>query len=131
MTLPDMCGVLLRLRTYPIVILVNVEKAFLQIGIQQKERDVTRFLWFHDPQQPDQVEGNIDIYRFCCVPFGIVCSLFLLEGTLKFHLKSENSSVANKLLRICLSIMLPYEPTQLMKPTNYLQSLRTSLERCQ
>jgi len=42
-SLPDLCGVLLRLRTYPIVILSDVEKAFLQIGIQHTERDVTRF----------------------------------------------------------------------------------------
>ena len=74
-----MCGVLLRQRTYPIVILADVEKAFLQIGIQQEERDVTRFLWFRDPEHPDKLEGNIDIYRFCRVPFGIVCSPFLLE----------------------------------------------------
>ena len=41
-TLPDLCGVLLRLRTYVIVILADVEKAFLQIGIQKQDRDVTR-----------------------------------------------------------------------------------------
>jgi len=97
-TLPDLCGILLRLRTYPIVILADVERAFLQIGIQQKERDVTRFLWFRDPEHPGQVEGNVDIYRFCRVPFGIVCSPFLLEGTLKFHLKNENSLVARKIV---------------------------------
>jgi len=53
-SLPDLCGVLLRLRTYPIVILSDVEKAFLQIGIQHTHRDVTRFLWFSDPRHPSQ-----------------------------------------------------------------------------
>ena len=43
-TLPDLCGVLLRVRTYFIVVLADVEKAFLQIGIQEQDRDVTRFL---------------------------------------------------------------------------------------
>ena len=47
--LPDMCGVLLRFCTYYIAILSNTEKAFLQVGIQESERDVTRFLWFKDP----------------------------------------------------------------------------------
>ena len=96
-TLPDLCGVLLRLRTYHIVILADVEKAFLQIGIQKKDRDVTRFLWFHDPSQPEQVEGNLDVYQFCRVPFGIICSPFLLEGTLKFHLQNEGSLVAQRI----------------------------------
>ena len=39
-------GILLRFRQYPIVMLADIEKAFLQVGIQEKERDVTRFLWF-------------------------------------------------------------------------------------
>ena len=97
-TLPDLCGVLLRLRTYVIVVLADVEKAFLQIGIQKQDRDVTRFLWFCDPNQPEQVEGNLDVYRFCRVPFGIICSPFLLEGTLKFHLQNEGSAVAQKIV---------------------------------
>ena len=47
--LPDLRGMLLHLRQYPIVILADIEKAFLQVGIQEKDRDVTRFLWFKDP----------------------------------------------------------------------------------
>ena len=74
-TLPDLCGVLLRLQTYPIVILADVEKAFLQIGIQEEERNVMRFLWFHDVNRPEQVQGNLDTFRFCWVPFGIACTL--------------------------------------------------------
>ena len=34
------------------------------------------------------------MYRFCCVPFGIVCSPFLLAGTIKFHLKQFGGLVA-------------------------------------
>ena len=41
--LPDLCGLLIRFRTYPIVVLADIEKAFLQVGIQDAERDVTRF----------------------------------------------------------------------------------------
>ena len=92
--LPNMCGVLLRLRMYFIAILADIEKAFLQIGVQEYERNVTRFLWFTDPTKPEKVEGNLSIYRFCRVPFGIICSPFLLEGTLRFHLKKEGSHVA-------------------------------------
>ena len=69
-----MCGILLRFRIYYIVILGDIEKVFLQIGIKEQERDVTRFLWFKDPNKPQIVEGNLCIYRFCRVPFSIICS---------------------------------------------------------
>ena len=59
----------MRVRTYLIVVLADVEKAFLQIGILKQERDVTRFLWFHDSSRSEQVEGNLDVYLFCRVPF--------------------------------------------------------------
>ena len=39
----DMFGILLRFRIYTIVVLADIEKAFLQISIQEYERDVTRF----------------------------------------------------------------------------------------
>ena len=41
--LPDLCGLLVRFRIYEVVILADIEKAFLQVGIQAGERDVTRF----------------------------------------------------------------------------------------
>ena len=93
-TLPNMCGVLIRFCMYLIAILADIEKAFLQIGIQENERDVTRFLWFTDPTKPEIVERNLSVYRFCCVPFGIICSPFLLEGTLRFHLLKEGLHTA-------------------------------------
>ena len=93
-TFPNMCGILLRFRVYLIAILADIEKAFLQIGVQEHDRDVTRFLWYTDPTRPEKIEGNLSVYRFCRVPFGIICSPFLLEGTLRFHLKKEGSSIA-------------------------------------
>jgi len=40
--LPDLCGMLLHFRIQPIAIVSDIEKAFLQIGIQESDRDVTR-----------------------------------------------------------------------------------------
>ena len=93
-TLPNMCGVLIRFRMYFIAILADIGKAFLQIGIQENELDVTRFLSFTDPTKPEIVEGNLSVYRFCHVLFGIICSPFLLEGTMRFHLLKEGSHIA-------------------------------------
>ena len=96
-TLPNMCGILLRFRCYFVAILADIEKAFLQIGVQEQERDVTRFLWFTDPKKPGKINGNVSVYRFCRVPFGMICSPFLLESTLKFHLKKEGTRIAENI----------------------------------
>jgi len=61
-TLPNMCGVLLRFRIYYFALLADIEKVLLQIGIQGQDRDV---FWFEDPGKPYNVEGNLSVYRFC------------------------------------------------------------------
>ena len=74
-----------------------MEKAFLQIGIQERERDVTRFLWLRDIHSVVS-DSNLVVYRFCRVPFGLTCSPFLLGTTLKFHLQKEGTPLALKIL---------------------------------
>ena len=83
--LPDLVGLLIRFRLHSIVILADLEKAFLQIGVQEDERDVTRFLWLKDINKSDVSDDNIAVYQFCRVPFGLICSPFLLGATLKHH----------------------------------------------
>ena len=74
--LPDMCGMLLRFHTYYIAILADIEKACLQIGIQKHKRDMIHFLWYKDSSHPERVERNLSTFRFCWVPFGVICSPF-------------------------------------------------------
>jgi len=97
--LEDLGGLLLRFRKHRVVLLADIEKAFLQVGLNQKDRDATRFLWLKDPTQP-VTEHNIQAYRFCRVPFGIVCSPFLLAATVQHHLSqsTRTSPVAEQIL---------------------------------
>ena len=44
----DLCRALMRFHLYPVVMGADIERAFLQLGIQPCDRDVTRFLWLKD-----------------------------------------------------------------------------------
>ncbi|XP_065189369.1 uncharacterized protein LOC135819998 [Sycon ciliatum] len=92
--LPSLCGILLRFRLAPIVLISDIEKAFLQVRIQETDRDVTRFLWYRDITKPDVIVDNIEVYRFCRLPFGIISSPFLLDATIRHHLDKHKTATA-------------------------------------
>ena len=50
--LQDLCGILMRFRLKPVALVADIEKAFLQIGLQCNDRDVTRFLWLRNIDNP-------------------------------------------------------------------------------
>ena len=89
--LEDLCGLLLRFRTYKVALTADIEKAFLQLGLQPADRDVTRFLWLKDPTKPLS-KVNLQIYRFTRVPFGVISSPFLLGATILHHLEQSWNS---------------------------------------
>ena len=72
--------VLLTFRLHRVVLLADIQKAFLQVGVTEEDRDLLRFLWRDS-------EGNVEVYRFTRVPFGTGPSPFLLNATLKHHLE--------------------------------------------
>jgi hypothetical protein len=95
--LRDLCGIFMRFRLPEIGIVSDIEKAFLQVELQQTERDVTRFLWFKDFTEPIIDEDHIQEYRFCRVPFGVVSSPFLLAATVETHLDSYDTKLATQM----------------------------------
>ena len=95
--LEDMCSLLFRFRTNKIAILADIEKAFLQVGLQQGERDVTRFLWLKNWENPP-TDDNIEVMRFTRVPFGVISSPFLLASTINHHLTAKGTDNARKIM---------------------------------
>ncbi|EYC14861.1 hypothetical protein Y032_0039g49 [Ancylostoma ceylanicum] len=93
--LPDLVGILLRSRLSRYLLVADVEKAFLQIRLQQNQRDATRFLWLRNPYLPPTPD-NIRIFRFTRVPFGITASPFLLAASIIYYLHQEPSKPLNK-----------------------------------
>ncbi|VDI55591.1 Hypothetical predicted protein [Mytilus galloprovincialis] len=95
--LKDLCGLLLRFRMFKYAVVADIEKAFLQLGLQNPDRDVTRFFWVKDRTMPLFNINNVQIYRFCRVPFGVISSPFLLAATIDLHLRKYNTPVATKI----------------------------------
>ena len=96
--LQDLCGILLRFRLHIIAIVSDIEKAFLQICLQPRERDVTRFVWVKDTNRPPSF-NNLQDYRFCRLPFGVISSPFLLGATINHHLERYDTDIAKKIKR--------------------------------
>ena len=94
--LPSLFGLLLRFHLSPTGITSDVEKAFLNISLQISDRDVTRFLWLKDTTNKT-VTNNVQAFRFCRVPFGVVSSPFLLGATIIYHLQKIDSSLAKQI----------------------------------
>ena len=95
--LPKLAGVLLRIRTYSLLLICDIEKAFLQIALRESDRDATRFLWVHDINKPPKGD-NLRILRFSRVPFGFVSSPFLLIATVIHHLNKYNMPLTRELI---------------------------------
>ena len=86
--------VLLKFRTNPFAFAADISKAFLRVGLQEEDRDYTRFLW---PENPHNPESSFITYRFRSVLFGATSSPFLLQATLTHHLNKSESQYAEKI----------------------------------
>ena len=75
------------------ILCADIEKAFLQIRIKEKERESLKFHWV------DNLANNTNqILRYTRLVFGLNQSPFILEGTLKTHFE-RYESMYSKLIR--------------------------------
>ena len=74
---------LVRSQIRPIILCGDIQKAFWQIQIRELERNSLRLHWIKN-LHPNIVEIN----RFTRLVFGLIQSLFILEGTLKQYFQN-------------------------------------------
>ncbi|XP_064476123.1 uncharacterized protein LOC135390028 [Ornithodoros turicata] len=84
----DLLLQLVSFRCYPIILTVDIRKAYLQILIRPEDRDALRFLWPEDLPCPGNPCPQIQEWRMTRVPFGAASSPFLLAATLRHHFDS-------------------------------------------
>ena len=72
----------MRFQSHKVVLVADIGKAFPQVDLQEKDRDVARFLWLKDITKPVITE-NIAVLRFTGIPFGVISSQFILAAAKK------------------------------------------------
>lgn len=92
---PHLFQVLLNFRMGKIALIADIEKAFLQIEITERDRDSHSFLWYKESFKDISDLSEIVTYRMKRVTFGVNCSPFLLAATLKKHLQSQPDDLRN------------------------------------
>lgn len=93
--------ILLRFQTSRIALTADIERAFLQICVDEQDQDVLRFLWFDDVTKP---QPEVQTLKFTRVVFGVSSSPFLLNATIRHHLKRYTSTHPKLVKRILESI---------------------------
>ena len=86
--------VLLKFRINPYAYTADISKAFLRIGLQEEDRNYTRFLW---PSDVNDLSSPVKTFRFKSVLFGATSSPFLLQATIDFHLRNSESPIKETL----------------------------------
>jgi hypothetical protein len=77
--LPEIITILLRFRLHPAAIISDITQAFLQLAIDERDRDVTRFFWYRTKQDSEGHYNSRDevmAYPFTRLQFGLNCSPF-------------------------------------------------------
>lgn len=71
--------VLARFRMNKFGVTADIRKAFLQISLQENDKNFLRFLWYNENKE-------LKYFRHCRVVFGICSSPFLLNSVIQYHL---------------------------------------------
>ena len=116
----NLAGILLNFWLYPVGVSADIEKAFLQVGLDEADCDAVRFLWVKDINKPP-TKDNVKVYRFLRTPFGVNASPFLLNMVLLEHFGIGTNTWWKKIGRECFYVdnLVAVSYTHLTLPTIY------------
>lgn len=99
--IPEVIKILLNFRIGQIGLCADIEKAFLQISITERDRDSHSFLWYSEKISDETKLPDIVNYRMKRVTFGVTTSPFLLTATINKHLSDQpmEFDATSKILR--------------------------------
>ncbi|GFR19592.1 integrase catalytic domain-containing protein [Trichonephila clavata] len=77
----------------------DIQRAFLEIGIVEEDRQFLKFLWIRKGggANLDLSSPNVETFRYTRVTFGVKCSPFLLAAVIRLHVEKY----VNKYKRAC------------------------------
>ncbi|GFW46943.1 integrase catalytic domain-containing protein [Trichonephila clavipes] len=87
---PNILELLLCFRKSPVAFTADVKSAFIQIELDFRDRDFTRFFW------TDNLNNEPYVLNFTRVLFGLRPSPYLLAVTLKHHFKNDAGMLLRK-----------------------------------
>ncbi|XP_064461678.1 uncharacterized protein LOC135371619 [Ornithodoros turicata] len=114
---PEILHLLIKFRSEAVALVADIEKAFLQISLPERDRDALRFLWYVTTPKIGQPLPAIEVLRMTRVPFGAACSPFLLAATIRYHFRR-------------MSDMYP-DTCKLLAESFYVDDLATSISTVQ
>ena len=79
--LPQIVNILSKLRTSSHFIVADIEKAFLQVGLQEPDDHLFVFRWL---EKTESGEYKQTLYRFARMPWGINTAPFVLNAVVRF-----------------------------------------------
>ena len=82
--LPLLVDILIRFGAYKVAVASDIKQAFLNVSVNENERNFLRFLWFDDVTSN---APNVVAYRYTRVIFGMNSSQFLLSAAIMKHLQ--------------------------------------------
>jgi len=86
--IPKLFDVMIRFRFHQIVLVADIEKAFLMVGVRDEDQDMLKFLWL---KEPFQIDSEIVSYRFTRLVFGLWSSPAVLRAVIEQHVQKYRS----------------------------------------
>ena len=84
--LPEIFATLLCFRLNPVAIVGDIHQAFLQLQLDEKDKDLTGVFWYRmtrDDGGNYNTTDEVICYRFTRLPCSLTCSPFLLSASLR------------------------------------------------